>query len=96
MTNPNDAPSQEAYPKTFAQGVILGLVLGGALALWYAPQSGKATLNQVRDWVGQLPRRAEKAAERFQGDTIEQALQEGRALAHRHRAQQARSNNDNR
>ncbi len=92
MTNPNDAaPQEEAYPETFAQGLLLGLVVGGVLALWYAPQSGKATLNQIRGWFGQLPQQAEKVAERFQGDTIEQALQEGRALAHRHRAKQAHS-----
>ena len=65
----------EAYPLTFIGGALLGFVLGSVLALWYAPQSGKKTFAIFRG--------------RLQGETIEQSLEEGRALAHRHRAQQA-------
>lgn len=67
----------ERYPITFLVGMALGMALGAILALWYAPQSGNQTRQQIGLWVNQ-------------GESIEQALAEGRALAHEHRASQAK------
>jgi gas vesicle protein len=79
----------EEYPTTFLQGILCGFVLGGALGLYYAPQSGKETLDQMRNVLLGVQGRAARVVERVQGETIEQSLEEGRAMAHRHRAQQA-------
>jgi hypothetical protein len=65
----------DSHPITFAQGFIVGACLGALLTLWYTPRTGRQTLAQ--------------AQVHWQGESIEQALQQGRDLAHRHRAQQA-------
>ena len=43
-------------------GTLLGAVLGGLIALWFAPQSGKQTQTLVRKQGKALKHQADKAA----------------------------------
>ena len=44
MSNQNP----ERYPDTFLQGVILGLLIGCVLVLWFSPQNGKELLDSLK------------------------------------------------
>ncbi len=68
---------------TFVLGMMIGFVLGSALGLWMAPRSGSATRSDLR-------MRAQFVAERLQGESIEDSLELGRAIAHQKRAELAR------
>lgn len=81
-------PSED-YPLTFLGGAFFGFLIGGLLALWYAPQSGAQTLAGLREWFGLRGQQARLVVERLQGETIAQSLEKGRALAHQHRARHA-------
>ncbi|HYO87108.1 MAG TPA: YtxH domain-containing protein [Candidatus Limnocylindrales bacterium] len=69
-----------------AWGLVLGLTLGAALVLWYAPRSGA----EFREWAS---RRAKSATDDARAkieaavpaDTIAQSLAEGKEAARRRR-----------
>ncbi len=45
---------------TFLGGIILGAIMGGAVALLYAPQTGEDTRNQVKSKIDELQVELEK------------------------------------
>lgn len=60
----------------FVVGAILGVVFGIAAALWYAPQSGEETRREIEH-------AAEEARRRVEGESLHDAIQEGKAEARR-------------
>lgn len=58
----------------FVLGAILGVVIGIAAALWYAPQSGEETRREIE-------RAAEEARRRVEGESLRDAIQEGKTEA---------------
>jgi gas vesicle protein len=82
------SPSQnEIYTTEFLVGVLAGMLVGGVLAVWYAPQSGQTTRDNLARWFHNQTR---MVAERVQGESVAQSLETGRAIAHSHRAEQAK------
>ena len=79
-------PDYQDHTGIFFGGVIMGAIAGGILALWYAPRSGEESLNLILNRVGGVQ---SKIMNRVRGESIEESLQEGRALAHRYRARVA-------
>lgn len=61
-------------------GFLLGLVLGGLLALFRAPQSGKATLQRITG-LGQSVR--DKLENALPADPMLDSIAEGKAAARR-------------
>jgi gas vesicle protein len=60
----------------FVLGAILGVVIGIVAALWYAPQSGEETRREIE-------RAAEEARRRVEGESLHDAIQEGKTEARR-------------
>lgn len=60
-------------PGSFAAGLILGLVVGAALALFFSPQSGEHTREQVREAGIELKDRAVSQAQDTLGQVKERA-----------------------
>lgn len=67
----------------FLMGALAGAVVGGLVAMWYAPQSGKQTRQNINDWV------QKNVVARIQGESVADSMETGRAIAHTHRAEQA-------
>lgn len=57
------------------RGVVTGFVVGGMVALWNAPQSGAETRRQIRA-------RLDAFLHRMQGETVEDSIEMGKAIAH--------------
>ena len=52
QTTPSPTPRQnDSYPDTFIQGVVVGLLLGAALVLWFSPQSGRELFESVKKYL---------------------------------------------
>jgi gas vesicle protein len=58
----------------FVLGAILGVVVGVVAALWYAPQSGEETRHEIE-------RAAEETRRRVEGESLHDAIQEGKTEA---------------
>lgn len=67
-----------------AWGLVLGLALGGGLALWFAPRSGPSFrawfANGIQSTTADAKARIEAAVP---GDTVAQSLAEGKEAARR-------------
>jgi len=61
---------------SFLVGLVLGTLAGIIAALWYAPQSGKATRDELQ--------------QRVEGESISQSMEEGKAEARRFRQNMSR------
>ena len=70
-------PEDTGEAGVFVLGAIIGAVAGVALAMWYAPQSGEETRHE-------LERTAEEARRRVEGDSLNDAIKEGKAEARRY------------
>lgn len=69
----------------FVVGTLLGGAIGGMLALWFAPQSGKQTQTLVRKQGKALKHQADKAASHVYEqieDTAAQAVDQVETLRH--------------
>jgi gas vesicle protein len=78
--------SQESNLLSFLGGLALGTLLGGALALILAPQSGEETRGQLRDTSIQLKERASGVAGSLPGqaqDALGQVKERAQALGER-------------
>lgn len=85
------AKPEKSYTGEFIFGVLGGLLSGSILALWYAPRSGKETRQQIKEaTIVPVQEAVGSVVDRVKGETVEDALNEGRALAHRHRASEAK------
>ena len=62
----------------FARGAILGFIVSGIVVLWNAPQSGKRTREQLARFFHFV-----------QGQSVEEALDEGKMIAQQNRSDQA-------
>lgn len=63
---------------SFARGALWGFIIGGIVALWNAPQSGKRTRHQLG-----------RILHIVQGQSVEEALDEGKMIAQQNRANAA-------
>jgi|GEM_PF-4461612 len=79
--------SSESHNITFFQGVLLGGVIGALTTLWYTPINNRRIVATLREQV-------EATKTVLQGESVEQSLQHGKALAHHHRASLAQSMDD--
>jgi gas vesicle protein len=77
--------ANEVVNKNTAAALIAGALLGGAVALLFAPQSGRKTRRDIRQFAEKVGNKAEAARLEFQhsidniiGD-VEEKLQEGLA-----------------
>ena len=61
----------------FFTGALIGAVIGVAAALWFAPQSGQETRQEIEQAAIDTRRRIE-------GESLEQAIQAGKAEARRY------------
>lgn len=73
-----------SYSTEFLMGALAGALIGGLAAVWYAPQSGKQTREEISSWV------RKNIVEKIQGESVEQSIETGRTIAHTHRAEQAK------
>jgi gas vesicle protein len=73
--------------------MMLGFVAGSLLALWMAPRSGAQTRDDIRRTGLTLRVRAEERVktimERVQGETLEESIEQGKAIAHQVKAERA-------
>ncbi|NDJ86868.1 MAG: YtxH domain-containing protein [Chloroflexi bacterium] len=67
---------------SFLKGAFLGLLAGSVAAIWWSPRSGAETRQQIR-------RRIETIVERFRGESPEEAIEEGKAIAHARKSEHA-------
>lgn len=67
----------------FLMGALAGALVGTAMAVWYAPQSGKQTRDDIANWV------QTKIVAKIQGESVAESIETGRTIAHTHRAEQA-------
>ncbi len=89
---PNDTP-------TFVVGMMMGFAVGSALAVWMAPRSGKKTRDDIRQNVITLRLRAgnsvKQVVEKVQGESVEDSIEQGKAIAHQKKAELAEQVNGN-
>jgi gas vesicle protein len=77
---------QNQTDKALRRGMWWGLVIGGIMGLWNAPQSGFVTrqnIQRVFRW------RTRNALEKVQGEGIEKSIEQGKTIAHQQKAQHA-------
>lgn len=77
----------ESYTAELLIGMVAGALIAGALTVWYAPQSGRKTRADIAGW---FRGRSTSIVEKVQGESVAQSLETGRAIAHTHRAEQAK------
>lgn len=86
MQQPNDTP-------TFVFGMMVGFAVGSIIAVWMAPRSGKQTRQDIRQNVITLRLRAgnsvKQVVDKVQGETVEDSIEQGKAIAHQKRAELA-------
>ncbi|MDK3160558.1 YtxH domain-containing protein [Anaerolineae bacterium CFX9] len=71
---------------TFIFGTLLGIVTGAALALWYAPFSGKALRGEIKARSNEAQSAiAATVNSAFPADPVAQSIEEGKAAARRRR-----------
>jgi gas vesicle protein len=76
---------------SFIGGLILGFIVSAPVAAWLSPRSGEETRHEItqrgliiRRRVGQTIRRPlEQVQEQLRGDSVQEALEEGKAIAAR-------------
>lgn len=83
---PVQAKDKESYTSELVIGLLAGGLAGSVAALWNAPCAGDELLQRVQGW---FQRKADRVSNAIQGDSIDDALHEGRAIAHQHRAEHA-------
>ena len=78
---------QDAGLDTFFLGAVLGGLAGALLAFWFAPQSGREMRRELQarsgGLVDDIEHAASKTRRRFEGETMEDAMREGREEAKR-------------
>ena len=75
---------------TFVFGMILGFVVGSITALWMAPRSGNEARQGIRSRAQSSVR---IISDRVQGESIEDSIELGKAIAHQKKADNANSTN---
>lgn len=77
------------------RGAFLGIIIGGLVALWNAPRSGKETrrrlLGRLMVWRTLTERQMRSTVEKIQGEPIATAIEQGKAIAHQQKSIAARS-----
>lgn len=68
--------------RSLRRGLMLGFMFGGLWGLWKAPRPGVETRSAM--W-----QRIAKPLRKIQGEPIEEAIEQGKAIAHRKRAEHA-------
>jgi gas vesicle protein len=76
---------------SFVGGLILGFIVSAPIAAWLSPRSGEETRHEmtqrgmiIRRRVGQTIRKPlEQVQEQLKGDSIQEALEEGKTIAAR-------------
>ena len=63
-------------------GLILGAIIGGGVALWFAPRSGKQTRHDIRNQAEQT---VSQVRERVDGPSTERLMADGRTAARTYR-----------
>jgi len=77
--------------ESFSRGMFIGLLIGGAIGLWKAPYSGAETRSRMWRFFSRTSDEAAETARRLQGETVEDAIEQGRAIAHQNRAEAAQA-----
>lgn len=77
---------RDEYPQTFAMGTLLGIAVGSVVTLLYTPISNRQIGQKLRGVFDQSRQQVDTLADKWRGETVEDALEEGRAHAHQHRA----------
>jgi gas vesicle protein len=89
MARRQDQNGGEAF--SFVGGLILGFIVSAPIAAWLSPRSGEETRHEmtqrgmiIRRRVGQTIRKPlEQVQEQLKGDSIQEALEEGKTIAAR-------------
>lgn len=84
MTNESDRRENPLDLGAVVGGFIVGLLVGGIMALFKAPQSGRKTRRQIEETGDQLLSKIEAA---IPPDPIAEGLAEGKAAARRRQAE---------
>jgi gas vesicle protein len=78
----------QAEAGLFLIGAIAGSVLGAAVAMWFAPQSGTETRHEIKErsteFVDEIEHAAADARRRIEGESVDEAMQMGKAEARRY------------
>lgn len=76
---------------TFVAGSLIGVAVGGGVALWFAPRSGQQTRQDIQARGLELRVQAEQAAaqarEKIDGPSTERLLSEAKQAARQYRDQ---------
>jgi gas vesicle protein len=52
QTTPPPKPTpNNSYPDTFIDGVLVGLLIGAALVLWFSPQTGRELFESAKKYL---------------------------------------------
>lgn len=79
--NTDDYHEHDGFGAGLLLGGLIGALIGAAVALWYAPQTGKRTQHVVRTEANRLQKRANKKVQRFADEAmgrIEELQEQGR------------------
>ncbi len=93
----------EGDTTSFVTGLLVGLVVSAPVVAWLSPRSGperRSALTQqttiirrkVADTLRKPVEQAQEQIEKLKGDSVEDALAEGRAIAAQHHARQQPDN----
>lgn len=74
---------------TFVFGMILGFVAGSVAALWMAPRSGTESRQEIKNRAQSSVR---IISDRVQGESVEDSIELGKAIAHQKKADSTKSN----
>jgi len=75
---------------TFIFGVLIGLLAGSGLALWYVPKSGRVLRRDITAGVTQTADAARVQIDALTADPVADSLAEGKAAARARRAELSR------
>jgi gas vesicle protein len=78
----------QAEAGLFLVGAVAGSLLGAAVAMWFAPQSGTETRHEIKERsteiVDDIEHAAADARRRIEGESVDEAMQMGKAEARRY------------
>ncbi len=75
---------QNKSDQALVRGMLTGFVVGGLVALWNMPRSGSETRRLIRE-------RLDSLFSRVQGESVEESIEMGKAIAHQNQSERASS-----
>jgi gas vesicle protein len=78
----------QAEAGLFFIGAVAGSLIGAVVAMWFAPQSGSETRHEIKERsteiVDEIEHAATDARRRIEGESVDEAIQMGKAEARRY------------